>query len=357
MTSHQKVGVLLSPNSFKGKQTYLPTLRERSKKIVSAGAWGAVGGLIGAYGIHAIRKQIDTIVRRNITYGERLDFIIVQGFLTSARHSIITIKAMTAKQDTESTLKSTTDAEDALLLKLTTVHTGKNRWKLIAKHVSLSARQCAMRWEELDPISAIDADMNRFHSFCQTQRTFTQSRSFFGTLIKRTFRRLYYQASLHQNPIHEHIGLLAKLIVRISPEYVLDFLKGGHAIIHDAGKFYVNLITTPDSHPRMSSHYPQFKNAPHYGLTIRIPQLPVIHILTGIVRRQHQRVTWVQLESSPMPSLVRLLRHEGLFRNVEGLVRHGIDYLSHLRTRKQYGPLGASNYTEKGKMAQVINIK
>ena len=214
-----------------------------------------------------------------------------------------------------------------------------------------------MRWEELDPISAIDADVKKFQSFCQTQRTLSQSRHFFGSLIKRTFRRLHYQTSLHQNPIHEHLGLLAKLILRISPEYVLDFLKGGHAIIHDSGKFYVNMITTPDSHPRMSSHYPQFKNAPHYGLTVHIPQLPVIHILTGVVRRHHKRVTWVQLESSPMPSLLRLLRHEGLYRNVEGLVRHGIDYLSHLRTRKQYGPLGASPFTEKGNNAQVINIK
>lgn len=44
-------------------------------------------------------------------------------------------------------------------------------------------------------------------------------------------------------------------------------------------------------------------------------------------------------------------------RNISGILAHAKDYLAHQRTQKQYGPLGSSWYTEKGKDANVIHIR
>lgn len=329
-------------------------------------------GLI-VLGINTLQKWIHGKVKMTIKDGERLDEIIMIHFIINVKRLFSKLKVGTRPPLKPSTLSLLwTPEQDTLLCQLTNVYTSpKNRWKHISQNfVDKTSRQCAMRWEEIQPIQSLDQDHKTLVHYTKSREIERQKLSTdsslkknnninekkkFGEILKRTFRKLHYHAQTEV--IQSRIDLIKDLIKNIPNEYVLEFLKGGHAIVHDNGATYVKVVTTEGSHPRISSHYPQFKNAPHYGITLSLAPLPTIHLLTGIIRREQKNVTWVQLESSPMPSLLRLFSHEGIVQNMKGILSHLKDYLAHTSTKKQYGPLGASWFSEKGKKSMVIHIR
>jgi len=345
------------------------------------------------FGLNVLRKWVHTNVRLTISEGERLDEFVVTRFLASAEQSLHHMQRALANgpsptpSPTPSPVSSIwLPSQDVLLTQLAGVYgSGGQHWKHIANNfedTSKSARMCAVRWEELNPVEALQRDrvllakyLLQIHTKSeavvqattdageseasppnrQHRKKRNREMERFGAILKRTFRKLYYNA--HTETVRTRIGLVYHLMQRIPNENVLEFLKGGHAIVDDKGALYVKVVTTEGSHPRTSSHYPQFKNAPHYGITINVPHIPTMHMLTGIVRRQNRSVSWVQLESSPMPSLLRLFAHEGIVQNVYGIVAHTKDYIAHRHTKKQYGPLGASWFTEKGENPHIIQIR
>lgn len=351
--------------------------RTRGGGVPIALATGVLAVGIG----ETLRRQFLQAVDDTVKRGESLDSIVVAGFLAGAQRAVAGMiatqqraakKARAAEPSPEEADKTTattnatpatpaTDNDVALLLRLVDVY-GPSSWSRVATNFpEWTARQCAARWEEQCPVKAFDVDRalvekDRHRVYPPTGPTPAQqvaTARVLGTLLKRAFRRLcQYATGVQRDRLH----LLDTLLRRIPNDKVLEFLKGGHARVYDSGAFYVDVVTTEGSHPRLSSHYPQNKSAPHYGLTIRVPKLPVMHLLTGVIRRNQQKVTWIQLESSPMPSLFELFRHEGVHRNVTGIVAHARDYFAHRRTRKQYGPIGSSLYTEKGTAANVIKV-
>jgi len=169
--------------------------------------------------------------------------------------------------------------------------------------------------------------------------------------------------ALHQGHTKRHarLVLLASLLEHMPAVHVLDFLKGGHVHIIDQGAFYRHLTAAPGSYPRISSHYGDHKSAPrHHGLTIILDYI-VIHMLAGVIEVDGEQVTWVQLESSPMPQVLNptfmLFHDHGLKHNLIGLYSHATDWVAHRYTKRQYGPLGTSEYTEKGPEPKVIRLE
>ena len=327
-----------------------------------------------ALGLNILHKWVASNVQMTIQDGERLDELVMIGFLTSTKKLFVKINAEHKEPITPSAQSSLwTPENDALLIRLAQVYANhKHRWKFVSQNFQdITSRQCSARWEELQPIQSIEQDHRMIVNYIKKKensitqniedgvenqkKNNTHEKIMFGEILKRTFRKLHYHAST--KTMQARIGLINHLVQKIPRENVLEFLKGGHAIVNDKGEMYVRIVTTDGSHPRISSHYPQFKNAPHYGITVRMSHLPTMHILAGIVRRQNKNVTWIQLESSPMPSLFRLFSHEGAIQNVTGIIKHMKDYLAHSKTKKQYGPLGASWYSEKGDKPNVIYIR
>ena len=327
-----------------------------------------------ALGLNTLHKWIDKNVQMTIQDGERLDELVMLGFLESTKHLFIKLNVEQKAPIAPSAQSSYwTPENDTLLIQLAQVYDNhKQRGKLVTPNFqNITSRQCSTRWEELQPIQSIEQDQRMIVNYIQKkEKTITQNiesgveknkqkhtreKVMFGEILKRTFRKIHYHASTKS--IQTRIELINHLVQKIPRENVLEFLKGGHVIVEDKGEMYVKIVTTEGSHPRISSHYPQFRNAPHYGITVRVPHLPTMHMLTGIVRRQSKNVTWIQLESSPMPSLFRLFSHEGAIQNVIGIIKHLKDYLAHSKTKKQYGPLGASWYSEKRDKSNIIYIR
>ena len=373
-THTEKQKNIFSDHFVQHFNTHIDKMKQNKNHLLNHGLNGALGGFLGAswsiYTIQALKKWVNHNVQLTIDDGERLDELVMTGFLTACHKSLEKMQNQIKQHPfTPSTmaLKWNQD-DDELLVKLAEVYSQQNGWKNIANNFTHKTPiQCARRWEELKPLDALQKDRTALEHYIarieqrrarikpeQQSTKNTQEKVFFGKLLKKTFYKLYYHAPTER--MQTYLGLLYHIIQKIPHENVLEFLKGGHAIVHDKGELYVKVVTTEGSHPRVSSHYPQFKNAPHYGITIRVPKLPTMHMLTGIVRRQNKNVSWVQLESSPMPSLYRLFSHEGIVQNVKGLLSHAKDYLAHRHTKKQYGPLGASWFTEKGKHPNVIHI-
>lgn len=301
-------------------------LRNKGNKYIElVGKIGVLGGLTYA-STKQILHDVDTIV----ALGEQLDAHVVQFFLEKVHKMLMKRVNDDAR---EHVLHAYTQDNNELLTRL---HRRKQERETLAHKRELQTN--------MSPSDVKDV----FHTHLQPlAKTLPEDAKLYGKLLKRAIRRL--QAHINHTTLTPRLHLFVHHIIAHLPDvYVLEFLKGGHAHFYDDGKLYSRVMTTEGSHMRISSHYPQFKKTPHLGLTIRVPTLPVFHLLTGVVRRHRREVvTWIQLESSPMPSFWRLFHDEGLTRNLAGLYGHVRDYIAHRRSHKQYGPLGTSLYSEK----------
>ena len=300
-------------------------LRNKSKKYVAFfGSTSVLGGLTYT-STKQFLHEVDTIVK----LGEQLDANVVRVFLEKV-HQIV--------------MKHVDDGEREHVLH---AYTQDNNELLTRLHKRKQERETLAHENKMQNNISAGNVKQRLRTHLQPlTKTLPEDARLYGRLLKRSIRRL--QTHINRKTLSPRLHLFVHHIIAHLPDaHVLEFLKGGHAHFYDDGKLYSRVATTEGSHTRISSHYAQFKKTPHLGLTIRVPTLPVFHLLTGIVRRQREVVTWIQLESSPMPSFWRLFHDEGLTRNLAGLYGHARDYIAHRRTRKQYGPLGSSLYSEK----------
>ena len=312
----------------------LQKLIKRKGKLYSAIAASTLtlGGLV-----HGSAKQLMHEVNTIVELGEQLDANVVTTFLSKVHKKV---------------MQHVQDENDAQQMHRAYTNDHKELMRRLRKRKQERDDEAFERKLQDDEQARSSGD-NTVKTFMNKQlqpllKTSTQDATLYGKLLKRAFRRLHAHTPNEMLSVRLYF-LTYHIIMRLPNAFVLEFLKGGHAHFYDDGKLYTKLATIEGSHQRFSSHYPQFKTTPHLGLTVRVPTLPVFHVLGGIVRRtaEHKVVTWVQLESSPMPSLWRLFHDEGITRNIAGLYGHLRDYLAHRRTRKQYGPLGTSYFTEK----------
>jgi hypothetical protein len=350
------------------KQTPHAKMPASSQHTSDTAATAGVAGLMGTAAVGLLRwvqKNVQTTIRN----GEMNDYQCTNHFLSTSIIALFVethIKKHVNPISPCMTTHTWTLPEDELLVRLVNVHeTPRGIWKKIAANFTgKTARQCSVRWDELCPVKSAKSDLRRLderflkrasaaEELASTMIINDNDRCFMGNLVRRALQRHYCHAHTKLQQIK--LKILCQLVQRISKEHVLEFMKGGHAIVHDNGQFYHRVRATEGSHPRTSSHYPDCKTMPHYGLTLRVG-LTTVHILAGVTKQNKEVVTWTQLESSPMPHLFRLRHGEGLVRNLQGLLSHARDYIAHRRTKKQYGPLGASTYSEKGEHPRIIHI-
>ena len=222
-----------------------------------------------------------------------------------------------------------------------------------------TSEQCKTRWILLCPDAVLAIEREQIRASKATRRgprssvrTHTLNR--LGNCVKRAFHCILpYCPTRLSNRVHT----LVLTIDALPDTMVLEYLKGGHTVLSDNGNTYDVVVTTNGSQPRVCSHYQNssaVSTEDPYGLTIRIPKLPVIHLLCGTITTQrNQRCTWLQLESSPMPSWTQLWSN---LSHLEDAYNHLWDAIAHTLTGKQYGPFGSSTYSEKQTPPKVIRI-
>jgi len=117
---------------------------------------------------------------------------------------------------------------------------------------------------------------------------------------------------------------------------LFHMFSGAHLVFYDNGELYERLIThVPNLRQRRSSHTSNTQSYAFFGKSSR-ECLFATRELTDEEKIAHphaSQMTWVQFERSGTHSFWELLKHM-------------IDYLLYLLTKKNIGPLGRSQHTD-----------